>query len=86
MIGMILLILIYIFSLVSIIKAARAGKGIFFPSFRRIDEIYFLGMKRVWNTWWGKSSYYLQLIFHLITIGFFVVLIFMALYNYFQSR
>ena len=68
-------ILIYVLSLVSTIKAARTGKGLFFPNFRRIDEVYFLGMKRIWNTWWGKLGYYLQLLFHLSTVVILLLIV-----------
>jgi|GEM_PF-2235926 len=56
---------LYVFSLASTVKAARTGKSLFFPNFRKIDEVYFLGRKKVWNTWSGKLIYYIQLLFHL---------------------
>ena len=75
MVMTIFFILIYVLSLVSTIKAARTGKGILFPNFRRIDEVYFLGMKRIWNTWWGKLGYYLQLLFHLSTVVILLLIV-----------
>ena len=74
----IFLIFLYIFSLVSTIKAACTGKGLFFPDFKRIDKVYFLGAKNVWNTWWGKLGYYIQLLFHLSVI---ILLLFMIIYG-----
>ena len=82
----IVFILIYILSLVTVIKAARTGKGLFFPNFRKIDEVYFLGMKKVWSTWWGKLGYYLQLIFHLATVVILLFILTGGIYAYFQPR
>jgi len=82
MIWIIILILIYFLSLATVIKAARTGRGIFFPNFRRIDEAYFYGTKKVWNTWWGRLGYYLQLIFHLVTISIFVMIIVYGIYSH----
>jgi len=79
--GIIFAILLYAFSLVSLIKAARTGKGLFFPNFKRIDEVYFLGMKKVWSTWWGIMCYYFLLITHL---SIFAFIIFCGIYLFFK--
>jgi len=86
MIALIFFILIYVLSLVTVIKAAITGRGLFLPDFKRIDEIYFLGMKSVWNTWWGILGYYLQLIFHLVTIAIFLGAILLGIYAFLQPR
>jgi len=74
----VIFIILYIASLISLVKAIRIGRGLFFPDFRRIDEAYFGGAKNVWNTWHGKLGYYLLLLFHLSII--FLVLY--AIYSF----
>jgi len=81
----IIIILLYILSVVTVIKAARTGRGLFFPNFRRIDEIYFGGTKKVWNTWWGMLGYYLQFIFIVLPLIFGILLIISAIISYFFS-
>jgi len=73
--GTIFAILLYEISLVSLIKAVRTGKGLFFPNFKRIDEVYFFGMKKVWSTWWGIMCYYFLLIIHLSIFAFFILFV-----------
>ena len=75
--GTIFAILLYVLSLVSLIKAARTGKGLFFPNFKRIDEVYFFGMKKAWSTWWGIMCYYFLLIIHLSIIGLIIYALFL---------
>ena len=75
MVTFLLLTFSYIISLVTVVNAAIKGKGLFFPDFRLIDKVYFGGVKKVWNTWWGILSYYLQLLVHL---AIFIILIFFA--------
>ncbi|MDR0681171.1 MAG: hypothetical protein LBG15_04875 [Dysgonamonadaceae bacterium] len=66
--GILFLIFFYIFSLIVLIKAMINGKGIFFPIFKRIDEKYG-NIYPVWDTWWGKLGYYINLIFNLSIIA-----------------
>ncbi|MDR0541605.1 MAG: hypothetical protein LBH19_05260 [Dysgonamonadaceae bacterium] len=86
MIWILFFIPVYALSLITVIKAARTGKGLFSPNFRRIDEVYFLGAKRVWNTWWGKLGYYTQLLFHIASFIILLLFIFYGIYTCFQSR
>ena len=67
-------IIIYIAWLRTFIETARIGKSLFLPDFKAIAAAYSYGGYN-WNTWHGKSFYYIGLMINLITALLVLLLI-----------
>lgn len=74
MFGLILSIIFFIVSLVTLLRVAKYGKSFLFPNFERVDRMF--GEKhRVatnWNTTFGKIVYYVFMLSGLALLSFIV--------------